>query len=657
MHQRTDRSTETKRRSLSLTLLGIATGLFLSCVPPGRADTRIVLRPDMIINETALGDALALIDEQNIILDPATEKEIPPTHPFSPGWSPTQYPIHVVIDLGVARSLTRLSLYNESGESTITLSTGTPLLWKKQELKLGGYRKWNEYPLPLSTRYLRITLTRPVSLLELVLYGEGASPVVLPPTRPKRTSTQATMDQFIGTNAFIDDPLDLLALPVSFVREYHNWSWDTENKDKLVRFQPSGAAGGNAWFFDDYYARLKALKVTVSPAIQQSSPAYFSDPNGEAKPVSPGADAEDPASYKIHASHLFQYAARYGSKSVLDSLLKLAPGQPRRTGLNSLNYVENWNEPDKTWRGREGRFTPYELAAMCSADYDGDRGRMGKTVGVHNADPKMRLVMGGLAGIHLDYLKAMKFWADTHRDGDFPADVINFHHYSSDGTDEQGFKKTGISPEADHLREKFTEVVVWLNTFVPKCELWVTEFGYDTDPRSPLHVPAIGRYSAEEVQAIWLLRSYFALAASGVDRAAMFMFRDTKSDDGGVFATCGLVTEKGQWKPKPSYHYLATLKKQLTGMRFVGEVASGKPEVLIYQFKSIGGKGKTAYVVWCTTSEDKRVSGVSLSLSGKTATRIDFSNTESEGKASQVPVVNGKITLEASEKPILLLIP
>ena len=75
-----------------------------------------------------------------------------------------------------------------------------------------------------------------------------------------------------------------------------------------------------------------------------------------------------------------------------------------------LRYLENWNEPDKTWRERTGRFHPYELAAMCSADYDGHRGKLGKTYGVRNADPQMRLSIGGLAGLNLDYLRAMKFW-------------------------------------------------------------------------------------------------------------------------------------------------------------------------------------------------------------------------------------------------------
>ncbi len=627
--------------------------LMLGVARAGQADVRIPLRADMVLNETAIGDASKLVDEQNAIGDPAAGKGLRPEHPFFPGWTAWQYPVQVVIDLGATHHLTRLFLYNESGENSLTVSTGKPTAWKNQEIALGGYRNWREFPLNADTRYLRLTLTRPTSLPEMALYADRlVIPGVLPP-RHVRATPLPTMDQFIGTNAFIDDPLELLAKPIGFVREYHNWSWDTEAADKKVRFQPSGAAGGHSWFFDDYYSRLKALGVTVCPAIEGTAPAYFPGADSEAKPLVAGADSEAPASYVLHAAHLFQYAARYGGSPVAPAEIHLAADQSRASGLGSLRYIENWNEPDKTWRNRAGRFNPYELAAMCSADRDGDQGRMGKNVGVRNADPKMRLVFGGLAGMHLDYLRAMKFWADTHRGGDFPADVLNLHYYSSDGDEQQAFKTTGISPEADHVREKLTEFVSWRNVNLPDREIWVTEFGYDTNPKSPLHSPAIGSYSAEEVQAIWLIRSYAAIAAAGVDKAAMFMFRDVKSDGGGVFETCGMVTEKGQWKPKPAYFYIATLKKRLTGMRFAGEVTVSNKAATVYRFAD--DKGHFAYLVWSPTSDDRKLPGVSIPIPGKTATQVEFSAGSLEGKASPLPVQQGRVTLEVREKPVLIL--
>ena len=633
------------------------------CAQITRADERIPLRPDMVINESAFGDATALVDEQGAIGDPGAGTGIAPKRPYFPGWTAWQYPLHIVIDLGAVRQTTRLLCYNETGEGQLVLETGTPTAWLAQTVTLNGYKAWKSFPLEAKTRYLRITLLKPTSLPEIALYGLAGSTSDKETPRaasvPVRRPDRPTMDQFIGTNAFIDDPVDKLAASVGCVREYHNWSWDTEAKDGKVRFQPSGAAGGNAWFFDNYYADLKSRGLTVCPAIQGSNPVYFPGVESDFKPIEKGKDPESPASYLIHAGHMFQYAARYGAAKVPDTLISLGAGQPRSTGLNSVHFFENWNEPDKTWKGREGRFSPFELAAMCSADYDGDRGRLGKAVGVRSADPNAKLVLGGLADsglgdLGLIYLTAMKFWADSHRDGDFPADVINIHHYSSDGTQEQPFKNSGISPEADHLKDRLARLVQWRDKNVPKAEVWLSEFGYDTNPKSPFHAPATGSYSAEEIQAIWLVRSYFALAAARVDRAMMFMFRDTKSDGGGVFETSGLVTEKGQWKPKPSYFYVSALKERLKGMRFTGELETGVPDVLAYRFQTTGGK--TAIAVWMQTSKDARAN-VTIKVGNGAVKRVDFTNDGMAGTDSAIPVANGSVSLEAREKPCLLLLP
>ena len=303
-----------------------------------------------------------------------------------------------------------------------------------------------------------------------------------------------TMDRLIGVNAFIDDPIERIAPPGGFVREYHPWGWDVEGKDHALRFQPSGAAGGNAWSFDDYYRKLKAAGCEVVPCIQQAPTWMFGTAREDDKPRVRGSDPTNPATYRRHAAHLFQYAARYGARKLPDAALTLAPGQPRVSGLGLLGWIENWNEPDKTWWGRASRFDPEELAAMCSADYDGDQGRMGPGVGVKAADPAMRLALGGLAGLDLGYLKAMKRWSDAHRDGSFPADALNLHHYSSTAG-EQGFTKetVALSPEADHLKEKMEAIVAWRDKELPGKAVWLTEFGYDTHPGSPLYARPLGR--------------------------------------------------------------------------------------------------------------------------------------------------------------------
>ena len=45
-----------------------------------------------------------------------------PQRPFFPGWAAWQYPVHVLIDLGASRPVTRLFLYNESGDNDLLLA-------------------------------------------------------------------------------------------------------------------------------------------------------------------------------------------------------------------------------------------------------------------------------------------------------------------------------------------------------------------------------------------------------------------------------------------------------------------------------------------------------------------------------------------------------
>ena len=60
------------------------------------------------------------------------------------------------------------------------------------------------------------------------------------------------------------------------------------------------------------------------------------------------------------------------SPSILDAL---ASGQPRLSGMGLLEWYEIWNEQNAWWAGRAACFSPYEYAAMPSADYDGHKGR------------------------------------------------------------------------------------------------------------------------------------------------------------------------------------------------------------------------------------------------------------------------------------------
>ena len=648
----------------TLLTLALCTLLLFSkaafCAPLVDAPQKIQLSPAMVVNETGFGEAGKLVDEQAVAGDPRAGRGGTPTTVWFPEWAAWHYPARAFVDLGRSYRLSDVYLYDGQGTGHVTVSAGKPFRWTALLTDdLSHYNVWNAHPVTVTTRYLEITLADAgTKAPELVVYGTAVGPKAIEP--PPVTHPLPTMDQLIGVNAFIDDPLDKMMVG-GFVREYHDWGWD-EGDGKTYpgyphnqnKWNPSYGAGGG-WDFDGYYARLKAAGVTVCPAIQ-GGVAWLGGSKPSGKPAPAGQSPTEPASYAAHAGHIFQYAARYGSVHVPDVKLKLAPDQPRRSGLGLLHFSEHWNEEDAWWGGRASYFQPEEFAAMCSADYDGDQGRMGRTVGVKNADPQAKLVMGGLAGLSLDYVKTMKAWADAHRSGSFPCDILNFHHYSNTGGEQQK-GQVGISPEADDLRGKAAALVDYCRRQLPGKEVWVTEFGYDTNPQSPQRAPAIGGYSPEEVQGQWLVRSYLALAAAGVDRAAMYLLRDVNPTDATQFSSSGLVTEKGKWEPKASWYYVHTLRDRLAGMRFAGEQPSGNAAVKVYRFRSAAGTGG-AYVVWRPTSDGSTLPHFKIMLGGKTdeATLITLVKGKSSGEATPLILKGGRASLAVSEQPSIVLV-
>ncbi|MCJ8163627.1 hypothetical protein MKJ04_02160 [Pontibacter sp. E15-1] len=484
------------------------------------------------------------------------------------------------------------------------------------------------------------------------------------------TQSRITVDQFIGINAFVDDPLDKLQV-AGFVREYHNWNWDegniwsgggNTNYPRYPNNQMKWSPSEPGFDFDAFYTRLGKANIGISPVIQGSVAWLHGgrDFPFANKPVDePGASTTNPNSYEKKAHHMFQFAARYGNTRVADSKLTLAPGQSRETGMGLVHYMEDWNEQDNNWNGPDAHFSPEEYAAMASADYDGHGGTMKQgsgTFGVKNADPTMKLVMGGIFELNLEYVKRMKSWFETNRaDKKFAADVINVHTYAWRTANGPGGGGPAKSPEEDKFREKLQAFVAYRNHNLPNVEVWISEFGWDTHPASSLRVPEVGPFDRQEVQGQWLVRAYLAFAAAGVDRAMMYMLRDVNPNDPTHFSTSGLVGPKGSWEPKKSWYYVYTLKNTLQHMAFVGEQASGDPNVLIYKFKNTSGSNG-AYVVWAKTKRNYTVQGYALSLAGSpsSATKVQMVPGDTDGVSSVLPISGNKVKLDVSERPVFI---
>ncbi|WP_135555545.1 fibronectin type III domain-containing protein [Paenibacillus cymbidii] len=625
---------------------------------------KIPLDPSMALSETGQGQPGLLLDEQTLAGDPLGGTGGTPINAWYPGGGFSYgIPSAAIINLGQDYEIDNIFVYDKFGGPAgvnFTVSAGSPFNWTQlfQDPMLASPgNSWTNHAVSVpSTHYLRVEITNGnIYVPEIVVYGKslGTNIDVVPSPVPQ---TLPAMDKLIGVNALITNSTTKMQA-VGNVREYHNWFWDEGDAydgspisypgypNNQNKFNPSWAGGG--WNFDAYYQTLHNAGVDVHPAIQGS--VQWLNGAGK-KPLASGANPLLPASYAAHADHMFQSVARYGSTAVADNKLKLASGQTRSTGLGYMSYFENGNEDDANWGSVDSYFTPYQFAAMSSADYDGDQGRMGNTFGVKNADPNAKLVMAGLSNPDVNYIKAMKVWSDYYRGGSFPADVLNVHIYS------YGPSGAGISPEAAGLKAQLETFVDYRNRYLQGKEIWLSEFGYDTNQGSVLHAPPIGTFSVNEVQGQWIVRSYLAAAAAGVDRAQLFMFSDTDPNSTTKFDTSGLVSTIPSGEvPKTSYYYVYTLKNTLAGMRYVGEQSSGNGNVTIYKFKSTTGSGG-AYVLWAPTSNQTSVSNYQLTLAGSptTASLVQMADGDTDGVTSSLTIASGKVTVNVGERPIFV---
>lgn len=631
----------------------------------------IEIEAGQLINETGFGAAIHWFDEADTIKNPVTAWSTPGTESY--------WPASVIIDFGEELYLEELKIFdgekavkNESGEwehrdGELRFFTGSPFRWVEiGRLSMTNNSVWKSFPLGQKLRFLRIEKISTesyfwkdygpfrcdVNVKEIVVLGRpsgGKKPQKFRTEIPKIPQAKFPMQDFIGANSYKWIP-DSINEAVGIIREYHHWA--TNGVLDLD--------SGYSWFsrignihMDDYLERIhKNEEFETFPDVHRHADPLLP---GENKPAF-GGDPAQPSSYAIIADYFFQLAARYGHRELDTARLRLAPGEKALSGVGWLNYYECWNEPDRWWGLSEAHFTPYELAAMSSAAYDGHQKSMGENFGVKNADPGALMVLGGLTSLDLQYMDAMLLWANHFRDGSFPADVINFHHYSnSAGGQHQGEYVRGISPEADSLKERLEKIVAWRDRNLPKQEIWLSEFGWDTWEPSPqgatghlLYPDSIDMF---QLQAIWLVRGYLAGAAAGIDR--MFMYLANDLEQNGLYKNCGLVYN--DYRLKRSWYYVSTLKNVLKDTRFAGTEDAGREDILIYNFESDDSLS-CVKAIWCPTSDGTIVRDYTLKLPSEfsKAILVEMEEGLKYGKRSPLDAAGGDLSLCVSEEPVFV---
>lgn len=596
---------------------------------------------------TYLRDVSYLFDDQDKVPaspdDTKVDKEVWEATSRS-NWTPNQQTEYgaasFYIDMGANYVITGIAFLDTNGTPTWTVSAGEPFSWHDiAKVNMDRYNSWRAvtFDKPQATRYLHFSSDYCDSgVSELAIYGYKSSEL----TATQKAKTAAVpknggvsdngtpAGSRLGFNAFIDDPMTAM-MSAGTIREYHNLSWllDSDCKVKFTQ--------GTWGDMDSYYSALHDRGINIIPCFQGGSTAISGGEKAAEIPVPKDADTLDPKSYAVHAQAMYQVAARYGSnRDIAPETINITDAQEVRTGMGLLTALENSNEPNKSWAGKANYFTPYELAAMCSADYDGHEGTI-PNAGVHTADPDFKLAMGGLVGYStmLQYLDEMKLWFDYNRsDGKFAVDIINVH----------------IGPDGDDIEngsysEKLEELNDWIEKNAPGTELWVSEFEI---PMSDCEVEGVDDHENENYQLVYaqrVARTYLrALCTPSLNYITKFQLRD---EGEGVYYNSGLVTQKGSWNKKPAWYYLSCMTSLLKNAKFTDLESRGSRYV--YTFTDGGSIIKCAYN---TTGSEK----VSFDADGRYAYVTVPQEGIAEGFTEELEIKNGKVTAKLSGSPLFI---
>ncbi|MGY3052024.1 hypothetical protein ACVWYG_000211 [Pedobacter sp. UYEF25] len=446
------------------------------------------------------------------------------------------------------------------------------------------------------------------------------------------------------------------------IRHYLDWMRIEPKKGKYT-FSVTHEGG---YDYDQIYARMKEAGLSVLVDLK-TCPRWLIDTypkdqqDAENVPATFGLDRKEPKSYVLQAKAAFQMAARYGANKNIDSNLLSVDTAIRwhddkrnriKIGLALIKYIECDNERDKWWKGPKAQQSPEEYAANMSAFYDGDKGKLGKDVGVKTADPSMVVVMGGLGTADPKFVEKMIEWCRENRglkpDGQVNLcfDVINYHLYANDADANGGKSTAGVAPELSNLTAVAREFLKMAKEKANNLPVWVTESGYDVGPATPQRAIPIGKKSSQATQADWNLRTALLYARLGIKKSIFYMLDDVDLNSTIQYSSSGFVNQDGSRRPSADY-FLQT-KKLIGDYHYCGTI-NNNPIVDVYKKES-----KTIFVL---TTPDQKGSLISYQLDiGKRSKACVYALQigKNQMTAKTVNIKNGKVTVEVSETPLFV---
>ncbi|MBC3788211.1 carbohydrate-binding protein [Spirosoma utsteinense] len=612
------------------------------------------------------------------------------------GWGKvlSQYDAYYPLLPGETITLENVKFYDFTGTCTdnpMTLSIITDQWQRIPVATFTGeqYGSWvGPYPSRQTTGNAQFKLDQPISNARyLVINTYGAFPTEIELYGSYTPSTQAVtpappkavkLKDMLGVNAYEwnfedgDSPWKINETKMNVIKSFsgirHYMDWHKlESTEGNYSFNPTLSGG---WNYDAIYERCKAEGIEVLACLK-TLPEWMVDTypsdqrDGENNPLRYGKDVSDPLSYREQAKMGFQYMARYGSNPNVNPALLSVNSTPRwpgdtpnsiKIGMGLIKYIECENERDKWWKGRKAYQTAREYAANLSAFYDGHKNSMGPGIGVKNADPSVKVVIGGLASASSgsDYIKGMIDWCKQYRGYNANGtvnlcwDVINYHMYSDNTSSSQsGTSTRGAAPEVTpiyRIAEDFRKTAHLQSYDMP---VWITEAGYDVNQGSPLRAIPIGSKSALETQGDWILRTALLYARQGIEKVFFYQLYDDNST-GGMFGTSGLANGANTTR-RPAADYLYQTNK-LFGEYTYRETLNRDPFVDRYE-----RNGVSAYML-VVPDEVGRTTAYTLDLGTATQARIYRPKVGSSDMTMEVvSTIQGKLVVPVTETPLFVM--
>ncbi|MEP7277763.1 MAG: hypothetical protein ABI813_03885 [Bacteroidota bacterium] len=616
------------------------------------------------------GDPMKLFDED---ADPANGNDKDQqTQPLPNSKMDIFYPpgkgLRIVIDLHDRYALSDFYLYDRSlASDSVWIYTGNMNQWRlTAACKTAGNVAawgWRHFTAAQNTRFVMIRFNSYRSVISgLVLYGNLQEK--LPPDSLARLPAlpPPTLAAFAGTNAYDYVPPKLLQ-PFGQVRLYQMLEWydaDTvdaypHNKISLNYFHQPPEEQLIA-YADSLRRRGIGLWLSIRGMPRWMAQKGF---NEKDKPVTrPGMDTEDPLSYARHAKTFWTLAALFGNTHIDTSLLNITD-IPRRSGLGLMNRFENGNEEDGYWT--KYYWTPVDYFAVSSADYDGHEGRLGSGHGLQLADSHVELMTSGMIQLDTNRVRTLYFLCrQLRKDRKFIwQGGVQYHYYSNDAVNNLRPPTRGISPEADHLRQKLAKVRAFQDRLLPGIPLILGENGYDRNRHSWQSTPLLPGYTEAESQGILVVRSLLAAFMAGFNGYNQFMMRNATNEDeaAGVYASSGMIGGPASSTIYPAWYYWSALVKHL-GHYLPDSIVSESGPVWVYRLKNQSDATRKAYVLFSPTTNGSIIKNYSFNVHSDTNQvfkEIRFADKNPSGVLKSGRFSGGIARLDIGESPVIIV--